>query len=192
MNLHKSLFILFIAMVIFQLFVPFKMILDKEIILRYGTEFKFITAPIDPHDPFRGKYISLQFDESLIEIPTSREWLTGEPIYLILTVDDNGFARVDSATEKRPSVRQHYLKTKVRYYYSDRVRVTFPFDRFYMEESKAYDAEMAYQESQTDTSATAYALVSIKDGVGVLKDVLIDGVPIREIARQRNINRQEK
>jgi len=192
MNLKKSLFLLFIVMVIFQLFVPTKMILDRENILRYGTEFKFKTAPVDPHDPFRGKYISLQFDESLVDLPSDKEWLTGETIYLIISADANGFASVDSVTGQKPSGSQHFLKTEVSYFYSGRVRVSYPFDRFYMEESKAYDAEMAYQESQADTSVTAYALVSIKDGEAVLKDVLIDGIPIMEIARQINENRQLK
>jgi uncharacterized membrane-anchored protein len=190
MTPKKSLFVLFILMVILQLFVPLKMILDREIILRYGTEFKFKTAPIDPHDPFRGKYISLQFYESLVDLPSDKEWLSGETIYLILSADADGFAVVDSITGEKPSGSQHYLKAKVSYYYSGRVRVNYPFDRFYMEESKAYDAELAYQESQADTTITAYALVSIKDGESVLKDVLIDGVPIREIARQRIENRR--
>jgi uncharacterized membrane-anchored protein len=190
MSLKKSLFVLFILVVILQLFVPLKMILGREIIIRYGTEFKFKTAPVDPHDPFRGKYISLQFDESLIDLPTAKEWLAGEIIYLYLTTDADDFAVVESVTGQKPSGGQHYLKAKVSYTYSGRVRVNYPFDRFYMEESKAYDAELAYQETQADTSVTAYALVSIKDGEGVLKDVLIDGVPIREIARQRIENRQ--
>ena len=63
----------------------------------------------------------------------------------------------------------------------NRLTVDFPFDRYYMEESKAIEAERTYRESQLDTNQVAYALVSIKDGESVLKDVLIDGVPIREI-----------
>ncbi|MCC5912909.1 MAG: GDYXXLXY domain-containing protein [Balneolaceae bacterium] len=190
MSPKKSLFVLFILMVILQLLVPMKMILDRELILRHGTEFKFKTAPIDPHDPFRGKYISLQFDESLVDLPSDREWLTGQTIFLYLNSDADGFAVVDSVTAHSPSGSQHYLRAEVSYSFSGRVRVNYPLDRFYMEESKAYDAELAYLDIQTDTTSTAYALVSIRNGESVLKDVLIDGVPIKEVARQRIDNRR--
>jgi uncharacterized membrane-anchored protein len=192
MSPKKSLLLLFILMVILQLFVPLKMILDREAIIRHGTEFKFKTAPIDPHDPFRGKFISLQFDESLVDLPSDKEWQAGQTIYLTLITDTDGFAVVDSIAGQKPSGSQHYLKAKVSYYYTGRVRVNYPFDRFYMEESKAYDAELAYVETQADTTVTAYALVSVKDGESVLKDVLIDGIPIREIARQRVESRKEE
>ena len=50
-----------------------------------------------------------------------------------------------------------------------------------MEESKAYEAELTYRQSQRDTTKLTYALVSIKNGDAVLKDVLIDGISIKEI-----------
>ncbi|MBD3630847.1 hypothetical protein [Cyclobacterium sp.] len=50
-----------------------------------------------------------------------------------------------------------------------------------MEESKANDAELAYLESQVDSTQAAYAVVRIKEGEAVLKEELINGVTIREI-----------
>ena len=45
-----------------------------------------------------------------------------------------------------------------------------PFNTFYMEETKAYDAEMAYVEANRDSlSNNIYALVYIKDDHAVLK-----------------------
>ncbi len=52
-----------------------------------------------------------------------------------------------------------------------------------MEESKASDAEEIYAKSLQDTTQLTYALVSIKNGDAVLKDVLIDGVSIKEIVK---------
>ena len=58
-----------------------------------------------------------------------------------------------------------------------------------MEESKAYEAEQIYIENQIDSSKKTYALVSIKNGDAVLKDVLIDGVSIREVVKEnRKLN----
>ena len=57
--------IAFIFMVFAQWYVPSKMILDREDILKNGEEFKFLTQPIDPSDPFRGKYITLNSEMSI-------------------------------------------------------------------------------------------------------------------------------
>lgn len=80
------------------------------------------------------------------------------------------------------------MKAKVAYVTdngTNRLTIDYPFDRFYMEESKARDAEMAYRESQLDTTQTTYALVKIKAGEAVLKEVMINGIPIREIVADR-------
>ncbi|HMB62545.1 MAG TPA: hypothetical protein VKN36_05700, partial [Eudoraea sp.] len=61
----------------------------------------------------------------------------------------------------------------------------YPFDRFYMEESKANEAELTYRQSQRDTSKITYALVRIKNGEAVLKDVMIDGISIRELVKTK-------
>lgn len=44
-------------------------------------------------------------------------------------------------------------------------------------------AERIYRHSQQDPTTLTLALVSIDDGEAVLKDVLIDGVSIKEIQR---------
>ena len=53
-----------------------------------------------------------------------------------------------------------------------------PFDRFYMEESKAPKAEKVYNAANSDQRKETYALVYIKDGTAVLNDVIIDGQSI--------------
>jgi uncharacterized membrane-anchored protein len=187
----KILLSVFILVALAQLFVPAKMILDREDILETGTEYKFKTEPIDPNDPFRGKYINLNYKEDAIEIQNEMEWLRGETIYVFLTTDNQGFAKIQSVSKENPNNEQAYLKTKVDYVTSNgsnKLTLYLPFDRYYMEESKAYDAELAYRESQVDTNQVAYALVIIKEGEAVLKDVFIDGVSIREIVKNRKEN----
>lgn len=178
-------------MAIIQLAIPGKMIWDKERILDLGKEFKFETAPIDPTDPFRGKYIVLQYKESSIALDSEIDWKEGEGIYVVLRIDNQGFAKIDYVTNEKPDDNSDYVKAKIEFISglsNETLTISYPFDRFYMEESKAYDAELAYVESQLDSTKTTYALVSIKEGNAVLKDVLIDGVSIREIV----IKRKEK
>ena len=189
----KILLSVFILVALVQLFVPAKMILDREDILDMGKEYKFKTEPIDPNDPFRGKYITLLYEEDVIEIQNENDWIRGEIIYVFLTTDNEGFAKIKSVSKENPTDNQDFLKTKVSHVTgngSNKLRIDYPFDRYYMEESKAYDAELTYRKSQLDTSQIAYALVSIKDGEAVLKDVLINGVSIREIVIKERENQK--
>ncbi|PRX56358.1 GDYXXLXY domain-containing protein [Flagellimonas meridianipacifica] len=190
MTPKKATFSLFILMVLVQLFIPAKMIWDNEDVLETGKEFKFKTAPIDPNDPFRGKYIFLDFDNTTVEIPRDHGWHRGDAVYVSIEEDSDGFAAIDSIWKKEPKHTQEFVQAKVGFinpYQADRVTmdVRYPFERFYMEESKAYDAEITYRESQRDTTKTTYALVHVKDGNAVLKDVLIDGVSIKELVNAK-------
>lgn len=52
-----------------------------------------------------------------------------------------------------------------------------------MEESKAKGAENAYREVVRDRIKIAYGIVFVKDGRAVLKDVILDDIPIREYVK---------
>jgi hypothetical protein len=60
-----------------------------------------------------------------------------------------------------------------------------------MEESKAYDAELSYRESSDKNGSRAYALVNIKNGERVLKDVIIEDMPIKEFVK-KEVGKGEK
>lgn len=191
MNSKKIILPVFILIALVQLYVPAKMIWNREEIIETGIEYKFKTAPVDPNDPFRGKYITLSYDENTVEIKNEKDWKRGEEIYVYFTTDHDGFAKIKSVLKEKPTNNQDFLKAKVRFVSGDssnKLTIDYPFDRFYMEESKAYDAELTYRQTQIDTSKITYALVSIKNGEAVLKDILIDGTSIREIVKS---NREE-
>jgi len=186
MNNKKLILTVLILVALAQLYVPAKMILDREKVLAEGIEFKFKTAPIDPNDPFRGKYINLQYENNVIEVQSKDVWVQYEDIYVILAKDNYGFAKIKSVSKAKPNSELSFVKAKVRYIgfnNSHKLTIDYPFDRYYMEESKAYDAEKTYRNSLRDTSKVTYALVFIKDGEAVLNDVLINGVSIREIVK---------
>lgn len=170
----------FAIVAVLQAAAPLKMIYDSEMTERQGTTYKFKTEPIDPTDPFRGKYITLNYDISTI--PTKdTTWLRNEKVYVAFGRDTDGFAKVVDVSREEPESGD-YVFTKVAYYYTDDLHIDLPFDRYYMEESKAYDAEVAYRDYNRDTVnlKPAYALVAIKDGNAVLKDVIIGGIPIKD------------
>lgn len=191
MNNKKILLPAFIVMALIQLYIPSKIILDNESVLRSGTIYKFRTAPIDPTDPFRGKYITLNYRETTYNAPNIDDWVMGENIYVTFTTDNNGFAKIESVTKNKPADTDAYLKTKVNYVSAsgnNQLIIDYPFDKYYMEESIAPSAELLYNHSRLDTNQVAYSLVSVRKGNAVLKDVLINGVPIREVVKSNQQN----
>ena len=187
MKNKKLLLSIFIIVAIAQLFVPAKMILDREDVLKTGKEFKFIAAPVDPSDPFRGKYISLNFVENTVGINHKKSWVNGEKSYIILTTDENGFAKIKSVTKVKPKEDIDFVTVIIRYDSSsdesDSLVIEYPFDRFYLKESKAQRAELKYRQSIQDSTKVTYASVYVKNGEAVLKDVLIDGISINELLK---------
>lgn len=185
----KIIYPAFFLMVLVQLYIPSRMIFHKEVVLVSGTAYKFKAAPVDPNDPFRGKYITLSFDENSFQTADTSEWEQGETIYVDLTTDSAGFAKVLDISRTEPMDREDYIKASVSYSVSDTMTMVFiqyPFDRFYLEESKAPEAEITYNESLRDTNQVTYALVLVKKGDAVVKDVMIDEVSIVDIVRERN------
>lgn len=187
MNNKKLILSVFILVVMAQIFVPAKMILDREDVIKTGKEFKFKVEPVDPNDPFRGKYINLYFNENTTHVQNESDWIRNEIIYVMFTTDNDGYAKIHSVFKEEPTDSEDFIETKVRYISSDssnRLTVEYPFDRYYMEETKAKDAELNYMESLNDSSQVTYALVFVKNGSFVLKDVLINGVSIKDIIRK--------
>lgn len=187
----KIILTIFILMALVQIFVPAKMILDREDVLQSGVAYKFRTAPIDPNDPFRGKYVALNFSDNTFEMDSDQDWESGQPIFVMLENDPNGFAKIQSVSQEKPSNDEDFLKANVSFISGDKnqiLNIYYPFDRYYMEESKAEKAEEIYLESQIDTNQVAYALVHIKNGHAVLKDVMINDTSIREMVKSKQSN----
>lgn len=182
---------LFVVMCLAQWLVPGKMIFDSERVIDEGTVYKFKTQPIDPSDPFRGKYITLNFDANSIILPDSTGWVNGEEIYVTFTTDSTGFAKVLGISRAEPET-DNYLKTTVSYFDSwNKYELYFnlPFNRFYLEESKASEAEQIYWKAQRDSAQVAYGLVTIGNGHAVLTDVMINDKSVVEIVNELNANK---
>ena len=185
--MKKITIALFLIMCLAQWFVPAKMIYDSERVILEGIPYKFKTLPVDPSDPFRGKYITLNFEQNMINVTAGSIWSSGEIIYVTFTTDSAGFAQAAAVDKVRPSSGD-YLKTTVSYTTSEPYLLYFelPFERFYLEESKASQAEQAYWRAQADSTQVTYGLVAIREGTAVLKDVMINDKSITKIVEELN------
>ena len=141
-------------MVLIQLYVPVRMIFNNESILSEGRASKFKTAPIDPNDPFRGKYITLSFKENSVRATDAQDWNNEREIFVSLTDDENGYAKISTISKERPVDDRNYVNASINYVIPDTitwVSINYPFDRS-MEESKANEAGIAYTEAARDTT----------------------------------------
>lgn len=179
--MNKSIYIILLFIVfILQLFVPAQMVYQQEDALDSGTAYKFKTRPIDPSDPFRGKYIVLNYELNSFET-NENSWNNYRGnVFVYLKTDADGFAAVKTVSKAQLDSDGDYFIAESRYSYGSKVNFNIPFNRFYMNENKAYDAEVLAQKAQRDTTTTCYGLVYVKDGAAVLDNVYINNKTIQE------------
>jgi len=183
--MNKSIYIgiLFLLFAV-QLFVPAQMIYQQEDALSTGTAYKFKTEPIDPSDPFRGKYIVLNYEMDSFETDDEGWYDYKGNVFVYLKTDTEGFAKVKTVSKTELDTSDDYFMAESSYNYGGKVNFDLPFDRFYMNENKAYDAEVSVWEAQRDTTSICYGLVYIKDGAAVLDNVFIDDKSIKEFVEE--------
>tara|TARA_R110002049_G_scaffold99113_3_gene241664 strand:+ start:5105 stop:5482 length:378 start_codon:yes stop_codon:yes gene_type:complete len=110
------IFIIFLLVAAIQLFIPAQMILNQETILKTGTAYKFKTQPVDPSDPFKGKYINLNYKIDSFKTNDSL-WERNEPIYVYLITDSLGFAKIDTVSRNILADNSNgYITAKAQWY----------------------------------------------------------------------------
>ena len=179
--MNKTLLIIgFIIMVAAQWFVPGQMIVDQERVLTEGAAYKFKTMPIDPSDPLRGKYIYLNF-EMRKAFTKDSTIAYGTDLYVYLKNDADGFAKATIASTEKMDLKEDYIIVEANSLYQDTINFNVPFNKFFMEESKAYPAETFVRQANLDSILNnCYGLVYIKDDRAVLENVMINDEPIKD------------
>lgn len=177
----KTLVFLLIACV--QLAVPAWMIVTRERTLSGGHAYRFPVAPVDPYDAFRGRYVAIRLDGLDLPAPTGTVMASGQRVYARIAQRPDGTAYFESLSASRPA-EGDYLDVRVRDG-GEQVHLLSPFDRFYLDEELAPAAEAAYREHASRTNNTTYAVIRVREGRGVIEDLVIADLPIRQAAIQR-------
>lgn len=187
-NRKKLTIALFICLSIIQLYVPVSMIVKHEITLRSGLQYKFRAAPVDPYDPFRGRYVTIRINDTALPVPDNVDFSTNQSIYVQLEQDEQGFAKMTGIAEKLPK-EGAYVKAKILHLINEGAGkktavIKLPFDRYYMEEKLAPAAEKAYLEHARDNVGDAYVTVRILNGLAVIEKLYIKDMPMEEYLRK--------
>ena len=190
--MRKPLIILAVA-ALAQWAVPVEMLLGHREVLREGTAWKFRLAPVDPHDPFRGEYVRLDFAVEQLTLPgDSCPFTRDQRAYALLQEDADGFARFSDLLTEAPA-EGAFLNVRVNYCWLDEdsigYRIAMPVDRYYLPEGEGPIAEQATNgwipdlDNDSLPLPQAYALVRILDGEAALEEVYVDDLPLREWVR---------
>jgi len=167
--------------------VPGYLIARGQATLEQGTAYRFRTAPVDPLDPFRGRYVALDFQAAQVKIPSGRDYEHGERLYAPIAVDPDGYARL-LPPQPQPPAQGDWLPVVVQGKDAGGLlRLRLPFDRYYMDERLAPAAERAYRDGnrrgRADDGQNArptYVSVRVRRGYAVLEELYIDGLSVRE------------
>lgn len=180
MKINKNTFYLFILLAIIQLSVPLYMIWHWEDVLRNGRQYNWVTAPVDPYDVLRGRYVDLRFKEMKVAVSDGTKLSSGQTVYALLSEDQNGYAFISGISNTRPEDNA-YVKVKVTHINNDNVaHFILPFKRYYMQEYLAPAAENAYLKNAGKEGRVS---VRVKDGYGVLEELYIADKTIYEYLR---------
>lgn len=189
----RLIFALFVVLAVAQIAVPAGQIIKHENILRTGTAYKFRTAPVDPYDAFRGRYVALNFADTVATLRRGEKIEYRAPAYVALQKDGAGFVKFCEISGEPPA-KGDYLRVK--YLYTRGTNGTnadfrLPFNKFFMEETKAPLAEAAYFKygnRRDRTIDNTYVIVRVKDGRGVIENLYIAGQPILDfLAKEAEI-----
>lgn len=182
--------VLFAAFCLLQWALPLSLIQRAQATLEQGTAYRFRTAPVDPADPFRGRYVALDFEAAQIEAPAPTRFASGARLWAPIAVGADGYARLDVPSDRIPATGDR-LAVRVQWQDEGRLRVALPFDRYYLDEHRAPEAERLYREraappragDEEDPRRPAYAVVRVRGGDALIETLVIDGMPVHERLR---------
>src|SRR2546421_923778 len=96
-GMKQTRVVIFILVALAQLSVPAVLAWGRIQTLAHGRAWKFKTAPVDPEDAIRGRYIRLSY--SIEEFAQSERVNWKSPIYVVLKEGADGFAQIDRISQ---------------------------------------------------------------------------------------------
>jgi uncharacterized membrane-anchored protein len=169
--------IVFLVVALAQLTVPASLIWKREQTLRHGSVWKFRTAPVDPVDAFRGRYVSLQFEVETQEISVPPNLEPGQKVFVTLRSNAEGFAEVDQVSPTRPS-GDDFMEAEL-----SGKTVSLPFDKYWVTERDAPAAEAAYRAQSRRDKRNAFVAVRVFRGDAAMEQLFLDNQPLGDYLR---------
>ena len=169
--------IVFAVVALAQLAVPASLMWKREQTLRHGSVWKFRTAPVDPIDAFRGRFIALEFDAESQQISPPPDVESGQTVFVILRTNAEGFAEIDQVLAAKPAAND-FIEARL-----EGKTISLPFDNFWVTERDAPAAETAYRAQSRVEKRNAFVTVRVFRGDAAMEQLYLDGQPLGEFLR---------
>jgi uncharacterized membrane-anchored protein len=172
---------IFLLIALAQLSVPAMMAWGRVQTLTHGRVWKFKTAPIDPEDAVRGRYVMLRFAAE-DKYGQPEQLKPADSVYAILKEGADGFAEIDHLSLSAVA-GDSAMKVEPGGFWDGEQRVIFPFRYFWLTEKRAPAAEAAYRENSRRGKENAHVTVRIRNGDAALEQLYIDNQPLADYLR---------
>jgi uncharacterized membrane-anchored protein len=169
--------IVFIVVTAVQLAVPASLVWKREHTLREGSVWKFRTAPVDPVDAFRGRYVALQIEAETQEISPPPEAHYRQTVYVTLRQNADGFAEIDQVSAAKPA-SDDFLEAPL-----TGTTIDLPFDKYWVTERDAPAAEDAYLALSRRDKQNAFITVRVLRGDAAIEQLYLDNQPLGDYLR---------
>jgi len=172
---------IFILVALAQLSVPAMMAWGRVQTLSHGRVWKLKTAPVDPEDVIRGRYVALSFDAE--NAYRQHEQIKSiDSLYAILKEGADGFAMVDHLSLSADP-GDSAIKVEPGGFWDEQQRIVFPFRYFWVTEKNGPAAEKAYRDNSRRNQQNAFVTVRIRNGDAALEQLYIDNQPLADYLR---------
>jgi len=174
--------LLFAVFALIILAIPFYIIMGSEDVLENGHLHKLRLRGYDPFDPFRGKYLRLNYDD---RIPYEGSFEEGDDAFVILEKDSLGFSNFAKAVKNKPD-NQDYINAEV--LYVDEAYLQIKADhlgKYFINEDKAKLAELVVIEFTRKRPDDIYVAIRVLDGEARLVDIFIENTPLLEYIKKK-------
>lgn len=175
-----------------QIAAPASMVLEHQRTVAEGSIWKFQTAPVDPGDPFRGRYVRLRFAVEREAVPMADNGVIyiapDTRMYAELETGADGFAHLKRLQQQRPergdyldvfTTRMRETEPKKGEHLPPAAYVRLPFDRWYLPEERAPQVEADYARASRGAQANTYAEARVRAGHAALTALVLDGAAVR-------------
>jgi len=171
-----------------QWLLPLAGVWQHERVIARGTLVRIECGAPDPYDPLRGRFLAVRPEENQVPKPAGMPERGDVPVWATLEAGDDGLSRIKSLSLE-PVSGPTVIRLMARWQRWDQesktVFVAWPFDRFYLNERLAPDADKLVAERFREGRARPVAEIRLLDGRAVLTDVLVDGTSIRDVVKQQ-------
>jgi hypothetical protein len=175
----------FAVTAIAQWLLPLFGIWQQEQVIARGVTVKIRCTAPDPYDPLRGRYLAVRPEESSALVPAGMpaRGVAPVPVWATLVTGEDGLARIESLSIE-PVSGPTVIRLVAWHSGGANIRLMWPFERFYLNERLAPDADKLVAE-RFRANKRPVAELRVLDGGVVLVDILIDGVSIRDVVKQQ-------